>query len=234
MTAAIYIRVSTSKKVATSPIGKIEDKYLQNPDVQLEPLKSLCKHRGFQFRVFQDRMSGSSANRPGFKQLMEAVRRGEVEAVVVWRFDRFARSTEELVKALNEFNSLNVNFISHQESIDTSTAIGKMTFTILAAVAEMEAAIIRERIRAGIDYAREFGTRSGNPIGRPIKVFRRDEVIRLHRDGYSYKQIAQWLKIGVGTVCRTLNTARSKDLKKTEGVWDGQDNNLAQSTEAPQ
>lgn len=221
MTAAIYIRVSTSKKVATSPIGKIEDKYLQNPDVQLEPLKSLCKHRGFQYRVFQDRMSGSSANRPGFKQLMEAVHRGEVEAVVVWRFDRFARSTEELVKALNEFNSLNVNFISHQESIDTSTAVGKMTFTILAAVAEMEAAIIRERIRVGIDYAREHGTKSGRNIGRPRVVFNRLDIVNLRARGMTFPQIAKHLGIGVGTAHREHSRILSGKKGQGERIHTG-------------
>lgn len=206
MTAAIYVRVSTSKRVATSSIGKIEDKYLQNPEVQLDPLKELCRRRGFaSWEVYTDRMSGSAsanAKRTGFKALMEDVRRGKFDAVVVWRFDRFARSTEELVKSLNEFQTLNVDFISHQEAVDTSTPVGKMTFTILAAVAEMEAAIIRERIRAGLDYARDHGTKSGKAIGRPKAVVRRDEIRRLRSDGIPYREIARRFKIGLGTVQR--------------------------------
>jgi DNA invertase Pin-like site-specific DNA recombinase len=199
---AIYVRVSTSKKATSSPIGKIEDKFLQNPDVQLEPLKHWCARRGFHFTVYEDRMSGSAVKRPGFQKLMEAVRRGEVGTVVVWRFDRFARSTEELVKGLSEFRSLGVDFVSHQEAIDTSTPVGKMTFTILAAVAEMEQAMIRERVRAGIDHAREFGTKSGNPLGRPRKVFDRQKILDLERDGFSQREIASALGIGLATVCR--------------------------------
>lgn len=214
MTAAIYIRVSTSKKVPTSPIGRIEDKYLQNPDVQLEPLQKLCKRRGFNAKVYQDRMSGLASNRPAFKQLLEDVRRGDIDAVVVWRFDRFARSTAELVKALNEFQALNVEFISHQEAIDTSTPLGKMTFTVLAAIAEMEAAMIRERVRAGIDHAREHGTKSGKAIGRPKVIVRRDEIRQMKDAGVPVREICR--KFGIGM--SALYKACSETVPQKTGI----------------
>src|SRR6202030_2497499 len=100
-------------------------------------------------------------NRPGLKALMADARRGAFQVVLVWRFDRFARSVEQLVSALAEFRSLKIDFVSHQESLDTSTAMGKAMFTIIAAMAELERSVIRERVSAGLDYARQNGTKSG-------------------------------------------------------------------------
>ena len=94
-------------------------------------------------------------------------RRREFDVVVVWRFDRFARSVKQLVLALEEFRSLGIDFVSHQEALDTSTPMGKAMFTIIAAMAELERNIIRERVVAGLDHARRNGTKSGRPVGRP-------------------------------------------------------------------
>ena len=96
--------------------------------------------------------------------------------VVVFRFDRFARSVKQLVLALEEFRSLGIDFISHQEALDTSTPMGKAMFTIIAAMAELERSVIRDRVRAGLEYARQHGTKSGRAIGRPRAVFRQDQV----------------------------------------------------------
>jgi DNA invertase Pin-like site-specific DNA recombinase len=89
------------------------------------------------------------------------------DVVVVWRFDRFARSLKQLALALEEFRSLGIDFVSHEEALDTSTPMGKAIFTIIAAMAELERAIIRERVMAGLDHAQRNGTKSGKPIGRP-------------------------------------------------------------------
>lgn len=89
--------------------------------------------------------------------------------MVVWRFDRFARSVKQLVMALEEFRTLGIEFISHQEALDTSTPMGKAMFTIIAAMAELERSVIRERVMAGLEYARAHGTKSGRPVGRPKK-----------------------------------------------------------------
>jgi len=209
--AAVYIRVSGSKKVSGSPIGKIEDKFLQNPKVQLEPLIKLIQARQWQLPInedvrkpiiYEDRMSGASTSRPAYKRLMEDARRGLFQVVVVWRFDRFARSTKELINALEEFRSLGIDFVSHQEAIDTSTPAGKMMFTIIAAFAEFEREITRDRILAGLDYARENGTKSGKTIGRQKSVVRRDEVLRLRQEGYSYREIGRELGIAHGLAYR--------------------------------
>jgi len=149
--------------------------------------------------------SGAKEARPGLNALMANARRGASDVVVVWRFDRFARSVKQLVLALEEFRSLGIDFISHQEALDTSTPMGRAMFTIIAAMAELERDVIRERTTAGFEYARQHGTKSGKPIGRPRAVFRRDQVLQLRGEGLSWREIARRLGIGEGTVRRVLN-----------------------------
>jgi DNA invertase Pin-like site-specific DNA recombinase len=127
--AAIYVRVSTATKIRTGP----DAAYEQNPDVQEVPLRQLAAQRGWSVsRVYSDRMSGAKESRAGLNALMQDARRGTFDVVLVWRFDRFARSVEQLVSALAEFRGLRIDFVSHQESLDTSTAMGKAMFTIIA------------------------------------------------------------------------------------------------------
>jgi len=149
-------------------------------------------------------MSGSKEFRPGLNALMADARRGLFRVVVVWRFDRFARSVKQLVLALEEFRGLGIDFISHQEALDTSTPMGKAMFTIIAAMAELERSVIRERVIAGLEYAREHGTKSGRPVGRPRRVFDREQLRKLRAQGMSLRAIAKYLDIGVGTVVRAL------------------------------
>ena len=183
MKAAIYIRCS---KAAKKKFGDTSA-YLQNPEVQTRPLLELAEQRGWAVhRVYCDRLSGAKEDRPELQALMADARRGAFQVVIVWRFDRFARSVKQLVLTLEEFRSLGIDFASHQEALDTSTPMGKAMFTIIAAMAELERSVIRERVMAGLEYAREHGTKSGKPVGRPRKVFRRDEVVRFRdQDGLS-------------------------------------------------
>ena len=201
MRAAVYVRCSTTSKKQFGDTAA----YLQNPDVQLKPLLQLLENRGWTLhRVYSDRMSGSKEARPGLNALMADARRGLFGVVVVWRFDRFARSVKQLVSALEEFRALGIEFVSHQEAIDTSTPMGKAMFTIVAAMAELERSVIRERVNAGLEYAREHGTKSGRPVGRPRRVFDRDQVWKLRAQGWSLRSIAKYLDIGAGTVVRAL------------------------------
>jgi DNA invertase Pin-like site-specific DNA recombinase len=175
--AVIYVRVSTSIKTSNG------DGFVQNLEVQEAPLRQMLTQRGWTLvRVYSDRTSGAKENRPGLKALMQAARRGEFDAVVVWRFDRFARSIEQLVLALAEFRALGIDFVSCQEALDTSTPMGMAMFTIIGAMAELERNVIRERVIAGMDYARHHGTKTGNAIG-PKRIFDRSEVVRLRDDG---------------------------------------------------
>jgi DNA invertase Pin-like site-specific DNA recombinase len=204
MRAAIYIRVSTASKSRLGDAVAFD----QNPEVQTQPLRNLIACRGWELvRVYQDRASGAKERRPGLDALMADARRGAFDAVVVWRFDRFARSVKQLVLALEEFRGLHIQFISHQEALDTSTPMGEAMFAIIGAMAQLERSIIRERVVAGLEYARNHGTKSGKPVGRPKAVFRRDEVAVLQARGLSIRQIARKLGVGMGTVRRVLQTA---------------------------
>jgi len=216
--AALYLRVSTATKSRRGEVIAFE----QDPAVQERPLRDLIAQRGWAlYRVYSDRLSGAKEARPGLNALMADARRGAFDLVVVWRFDRFARSVKQLVLALEEFHSLGIDFISQQEALDTSTPMGRAMFTIIAAMAELERDVMRERTAAGLEYARQHGTKSGKPIGRPRAVFRRDQVLQLRGEGLSWREIARRLGIGEGTVRRVLNdptclmAARQNPLAET-------------------
>ncbi|HEV2399374.1 MAG TPA: recombinase family protein [Candidatus Sulfotelmatobacter sp.] len=183
MRVVIYARVSTKD---------------QSCDLQLRDLRSYCNARGFSLeREYVDvGESGAKDSRPQLNELMAAARKRLFDAVIVWRFDRFARSTKHLLLALEEFRSLGIQFISYQENIDTSSPLGQALFTIVAAVAQLERDLIRERVSAGIRNARA----SGKQLGRPRRAVNHDEVRRLRADGASIRQIAAKLGVGYGTV----------------------------------
>ena len=177
--------------------------------MQAKPLLELAEQRGWTVhRVYRDRMSGTKENRPELQALMADARRGAFQVALVWRFDRFARSVKQLVLALEEFRTLGIDFISQQEALDTSTPMGRAMFTIIAAMAELERSVIRERVVAGLEYAKEHGTKSGKPIGRPRRVFRRDEVVRLRdQEKLSWPEIARRLSVGQGTAIRAYQSS---------------------------
>ncbi len=202
--ATAYVRVSTTRKKRRGDALAFD----QNPEVQEQPLRDLIAQRGWQLdRIYSDRASGAKERRPGLDRLLTDARRGAFDVVVVWRFDRFARSVKQLVLALEEFRALGIDFISYQEALDSSTPMGKAMFTIIAAMAELERSVIRERVVAGLEYARERGTRSGKAIGRPKAVFRRDQVAALRSQGLSWRRVARSLGVGEGTVRRVLAQA---------------------------
>jgi DNA invertase Pin-like site-specific DNA recombinase len=196
--ACLYLRVSTASKTKYD-----NGTFNQNPAVQEQPLRELITQRGWLLtRVYSDRASGTKERRPGLDALMADARRGIFDVVLVFRFDRFARSVKQLVLALEEFRSLGIDFISYQESLDTSTPIGRLMFTIIAGMAELERSVIRERIMAGMEYARVRGTKSGKPVGRPQVIFRRDKARELRDQGLSWRQIARQLGVSSTTVRR--------------------------------
>lgn len=200
--ACVYLRVSTAKKTKHDGTSTFD----QDPSVQEQPLRELTTQRGWTLcHVYSDRTSGAKERRPGLDALMADARRGSFDVVVVWRFDGFARSTKQLVLALEEFRALNIDFVSHQEALDTGTPMGKAMFTIIAAMAELERSVIRERVVAGLRYARERGTRSGKPIGRPRAVFSRDEVLQLRAQGLSWREIARIAGVSIASVRRACH-----------------------------
>jgi len=154
MKTAIYARVSTSNG--------------QYPEMQLRELREYCERRGWEIAAeFVDAgVSGAKDSRPELNRLVAEAHRRQFDAVVVWKFDRFARSVSHLLRALETFRSLGIDFVSLSEQVDTSTPTGKMVFTVLGAVAELERSLITERVRAGLRNAKAKGRR----LGRPRKV----------------------------------------------------------------
>jgi DNA invertase Pin-like site-specific DNA recombinase len=151
-------------------------------------------------------ISGTKEKRPELDRLMQDAHRRRFDAVVVWKFDRFARSVSHLLRALETFKAQGIEFVSFSEQMDTSTPAGKMVFTVLGAVAELERSLIVERVRAGMRNARAKGKR----IGRPPQTFLDDAKKRSIYDthamgGKSLWQIAKVYSTSVGTVQRCIH-----------------------------
>ena len=197
--AAVYVRVSTTNKSRQGDAVVFD----QNPEVQEQPLRDLVAQRGWAVHhVYSDRASGAADSRPGLDALMGDARRGVFDVVIVWRFDRFARSVRQLILALEEFRSLRIGFISHQGTLDSSTPMGKAMFTFIAALAELERSLIKDRVIAGLEYARRHGTKSGRSIGMPRAVCDRSVAMQLRAKGKSWGYIALRLHTRVGSVRR--------------------------------
>jgi DNA invertase Pin-like site-specific DNA recombinase len=183
MRIGIYARVSTKD---------------QSCELQIRDLRAYCAAREFDLiREYVDvGQSGTKDSRPELDKLMGDARKRQFDAVVVWRFDRFARSTKHLLAALEEFRSLGIQFISYQENMDTSSPLGQALFTIVAAVAQLERDLIRERVTAGIRNAQANGTR----LGRPTTTVDRERIMELKAEGNSLREIAANLGVGYGTI----------------------------------
>ena len=185
---AIYARVSTLD---------------QSTDSQLLDLRKYVSERGWtSFREYTDNgVSGTTDSRPALNQLMNDARKRRFDMVLVWRFDRFARSTRHLINALEEFKNLGIDFVSYQENIDTSSPLGSAIFTIISAVAQLERDIIAERVKAGLRRAVENGARLGRP-----KVEVDLELIReMRKQGLSLRDIAKATGISRTTVSDLLS-----------------------------
>jgi DNA invertase Pin-like site-specific DNA recombinase len=163
--AFLYCRVSTIE---------------QNTDAQEAEIKNYTQSRGWGVKgVFKDKASGAAGSRPALDQLMAQCKRGQADVVLVWKFDRFARSVSHLLSALQIFKDCGVEFVSVSEQIDTSTPTGKLVFTVLGAVSELERTLIAERTRLGLQQAR----RRGKILGRPaIRKLSAGEIEKVRQD----------------------------------------------------
>jgi DNA invertase Pin-like site-specific DNA recombinase len=168
--------------------------------LQLREVREYCERRGWTIagEYVDVGISGSKEKRPQLDKLMADAHRRRFDAVIVWKFDRFARSVWHLLRALEAFNALGVGFVSLSESLDTSTPAGKMVFTVLGAVAELERSLIAERVRAGLRNARAKGKR----LGLPRRVVDASRIASLRAAGLGWRKISQELRVGVGTLYR--------------------------------
>lgn len=171
--------------------------------MQLEELRELAKrHKWDIVTEYIDKgVSGSKESRDQLDKLMKDATRKKFDVVMVWKFDRFARSMKHLVTALDEFRVLGIDFVSHQEAIDTSTAMGRVMFGIIASMAEFERELIRERVKAGLEKVKRRGVK----LGRRETEFDVQEAITLRKEGVSWGEIAKRLGVSKTVVYRRLN-----------------------------
>lgn len=187
---AIYARCSTTAD-------------RQDVSKQVDTLKRFCTDRGLtNIRVYQDYGSGASDDREAYTELLDAVRKGKVSTVCVYRFDRFSRSVRTLVSALEEFQERNVAFISYSENISTDTPAGKALFVVASAFAEMERAICRERICDSLRLAKERGI----VLGRRRVQFDTAKALELKTQGLGVRRIAKQLGVSKSVVHRYLSS----------------------------
>ena len=187
--AAIYARVSTKD---------------QHPEAQLGPLRKYAESRGFDVvdEYIDHGISGAKDSRPALDRMMTAARRRDLDVIVTVKLDRLARSLPHLVGMASELETLGVDLVVRDQAIDTSTSTGKLTFHVLAALAEFERDLIRERTKAGLELTRKRGKRFGRPLATDAK--QRKRILRLRKSGHSLRTIAKRVGVGRGTVERVL------------------------------
>ena len=185
--AALYARVSTSD---------------QNCDTQVLDLRQLAEQRGSAItETYIDHgISGARAKRPGLDQLMADARRGKVDVLLIWSFDRLARSVRHLIEVLDELSKLGIEFISFREAIDTSAALGRALIVIIGAIGELERNLIIERVRAGMRRARLEGRHIGR---RPLELDR-EAIVRDRGRGLSLGELARTYRASRTTIRRVL------------------------------
>ncbi len=193
---AIYARVSTKNG--------------QDPEMQLAELRDYTRNRRWKIAgEYVDRgISGASDSRRELNRLMADANRRRFDVVAVWKFDRFARSVSHLLRALENFRALGIEFVSLSENIDTSTPTGKMVFTILGAVAELERSLIGERVRAGLRNAKARGARLGRPPLKNLTVVEMQQLRRERRKSrMSFKGLAEKYGVSVWTAFQLCKRA---------------------------
>ena len=186
--AAIYARVSTNNG--------------QDPEVQLAEIRQFCMRRDWTtVKEYVDKgISGAKERRPALDNLLGDCRRRAVDCVVVYRYDRFARSLRQLINALEEFRALGIDFVSLHEGVDTSTPNGRLVFGIFASIAEFERELIRDRVKSGLALAKS----RGKLLGRPRASVDRLRIATLRKEGHSWASICESLGVSKGTAQRAV------------------------------
>jgi DNA invertase Pin-like site-specific DNA recombinase len=177
----------------------------QDTGLQTHELQDFCQHRGWTTaeEYVDTGISGAKERRPALDRLMIDAKRRRFDVVVVYRYDRLARSLRHLVNALEEFRALGIQFVSIHEGVDTSMPNGRLIFGIFASIAEFERELICDRVRSGLRNARAKGKR----LGRPKVVVSASRIAVLREEGLSWANVAEKLGVGEGTVRRAAQTS---------------------------
>jgi DNA invertase Pin-like site-specific DNA recombinase len=175
--AAIYVRVSTSE---------------QETHMQEAELREYCDRRGWSCVVYRDQgQSGAKKDRPALNTMLNDLRRRKVDVVVVWALDRLARSLKQLLTISEECRSLGVDLVSLKQNVDTTLPAGRLTFSVLGAVAEFERELLRERVRAGMAQAKRTGKHVGRPALRKFQPAEIHQIRELRSQGTSVRKLAK-------------------------------------------
>jgi DNA invertase Pin-like site-specific DNA recombinase len=197
-TEAPAVRTATYARVSTAD---------QSPDLQHDGLRAFADRADLAVVAsYTDvAVSGRKEGRPDLDRLMASARKRELDCVLVWKFDRFARSVSHLVRALDEFDHLGVRFVSVQDNVDTTSPMGRAMFTVIGAMAELESALIAERVQAGMAAAKARGRHVGRPA-TDKSVARRVE------------QLAQTTDLSVRKIHQTLADERDGEPGASRSV----------------
>lgn len=185
---ALYCRTSTS----------YQSKGMESQERAL--LEYCASRRITNYKLYRDAgISGAKSSRPELDQMIEDVKDGEIESVIVYSFSRFARSTQHLLSALEEFRDLGVSFVSISEKLETESALGKALFVIISAISELEREILSERVRNGLNNAKKKGKKLGRKKTRNSAL-----IIELSKQRYSQREIAKLAGCSKTSVYREL------------------------------
>lgn len=193
----IYVRVSTGE---------------QNTAMQEQELREYVARRNWAlYKIYSDKgVSGATERRPALDALLDDCRHSKIDFVVVWKFDRFARSLRQLLHALELFRKLGIGFVSCTEAIDTSLPHGEMLFQIIGAIAQWERSLIVERVKAGLQHARSQGKRLGRP---PLRVLTPKDVAELRKERKRAKATFRELATKYGTTVFTAHKLCARNRK---------------------
>ena len=191
MRVAIYARISTANKN-------------QDIEMQLTELRQYAESRNWTVVAeYTDVASGAKASRPELDKLMNAAKQQSIDAILVWKLDRFARSLKHLITAIGDLESFGVKFVSARDNIDLSTPAGRLMFHVIGAVAEFERGLLAERVKAGMKHAKSKGIRIG-----PKPIATDDAQLRaLQAQGLTLRDIARESHYSLATVYRRLASA---------------------------
>jgi len=187
--AALYVRVSSGE---------------QHTEAQERALREYVQRRGWvPHKIYRDKITGTTARRPGLDELLKDCRHRAIDVVVVWKFDRFARSLKNLIAGLELCRALGIDFVLVTEAVDTSLPAGEMLFQMIGAVAQFERSLIAERVRSGLANARANGKILGRP---PLRRLTRTEVVNLRRlrahEKLPFRTLAKKFGVSVWTAHR--------------------------------
>jgi putative DNA-invertase from lambdoid prophage Rac len=188
MEIALYARVSTHDQ--------------QTLPMQLMAMREYAEKRKWNIKIEIEEIGSGAKTRPKREELLKQARRRQVDAIIVWRLDRWGRSVSDLIGTIRELTDIGVGFVSLTEALDLTTPAGKAMAGMLAVFAEFERDILRERVKAGIAHARAEGGAHGRPATAAAKE---SEVKKLHKKGLNNSEISRKLKIGRTSVIRILN-----------------------------